>query len=86
MYVVIFVLRSSMAHWSVLSPCDRGSKATLAKVGHRMGAQNLLCRAPSCFGRHVKPLVLATSALVSIHLIPKGLRQAGGWSYTPLRL
>jgi hypothetical protein len=33
-----------MAQWSVRSACDRGSQATFAKVGHRMGDQNLLSR------------------------------------------
>jgi hypothetical protein len=32
-----------------------------------MGDQNLLSRAPPCFGRHVKPLVPATFAVVSTH-------------------
>jgi hypothetical protein len=26
-------------------------------VSHRMGDQNLICQAPPCFGKHVKPLV-----------------------------
>jgi hypothetical protein len=32
-----------------------------------MGDQNLLSRAPPCFGRHVTPLVPAAFAVVSIH-------------------
>jgi hypothetical protein len=37
------------------------------KVSHWMGDQILLSRAPPCFGRHVKLLVLAAFAVVSIH-------------------
>jgi hypothetical protein len=33
----------------------------------RMGDQNLLSRAPPCFGRHVKPLVPVAFAIVSTH-------------------
>jgi hypothetical protein len=33
----------------------------------RMGDQNLLSRAPPCFGRHVKLLVPAVFAVVSTH-------------------
>jgi hypothetical protein len=35
-------------------------------VNHRMGDQNLLSRAPLCFGRYVKPLVPAF-AVVRTH-------------------
>jgi hypothetical protein len=38
---------------------------TFVKVSHLMGDQNLLSRAPPCFGRHVKLLVPAAFALVS---------------------
>jgi hypothetical protein len=36
------------------------------KMG-RMGDQNILPRAPQCFGRHVRPLVPAAFAVVSTH-------------------
>jgi hypothetical protein len=36
-------------------------------VSHRVGDQNLLSRAPPCFGRHVKPLVLVAFAVVGTH-------------------
>jgi hypothetical protein len=42
----------------------------------RWVTKNLLSRAPPCFGRHVKPLVLAAFVLVSIHqsaLSPLGI-------------
>jgi hypothetical protein len=52
-----------MAPPSGSSACDRRSYATL--VGHRMGDQIFLSRAPSCFGRHVKALVPAAFAVVS---------------------
>jgi hypothetical protein len=54
-------------HRSVRSACDRGSAATFVKVSHRMGDQNLLSRAPPCFGRHGKLLVPAAFAVVSNH-------------------
>jgi hypothetical protein len=38
-----------------------------ALVGHQMRDQNFLSRAPPCFGRHVKPVVPAAFAVVSIH-------------------
>jgi hypothetical protein len=44
-----------MVERSVRSACDRGSKAPVSMTSHRMGDQNLLSRAPPCFGRHVKP-------------------------------
>jgi hypothetical protein len=43
-----------------------------------MGDQNLLSRAPPCFGRHVKPLVLAEFAVVCTHCSFKEVRQAAG--------
>jgi hypothetical protein len=46
------------------------------QVGHWMGDKNLLFRDPPCFGRHVKPLVLAASAAFSAHqsaLGPRGV-------------
>jgi hypothetical protein len=33
-------------------------------ASHRMGDQNVLSRAPPCFGRHVKPLVPVAFAIV----------------------
>jgi hypothetical protein len=35
----------------------RSRKLSNVLNGHRMGEQNLLSRAPPCFGRYVKPLV-----------------------------
>jgi hypothetical protein len=46
-----------MVERSVRSACDRGSYASVSMARLRMGDQNLLSRAPPCFGRHVKPLV-----------------------------
>jgi hypothetical protein len=44
-----------------------------------MGDQNLLSRAPPCFGRHDKLLVPTAFAVVSTHSnIKEGLSQAGG--------
>jgi hypothetical protein len=40
--------------------------------------KNLLSRAPPCFGRHVKPLVPAAYAVVSIHQSALGPR-GGLW-------
>jgi hypothetical protein len=50
------------------------------EVSHWMGDQNLLSRAPPSFGRHVKLLVPAAFAVVSIHSFKEGWRQAGGRS------
>jgi hypothetical protein len=44
---------------AVCSASDRGS--------HRISDQNLLSRAPPCFGRQVKPLVSVALAVVSTH-------------------
>jgi hypothetical protein len=52
-----------MAPRSVRTACDRNSYAPFAKVGHRIGDEKLLSRAPSCFGKHVKPLVPAAFAV-----------------------
>ncbi|RVE49367.1 hypothetical protein evm_005982 [Chilo suppressalis] len=41
-----------------------------------MGDQKLLSRAPPCFGRHVKPLVPAASAVVSTHQSALGPRDS----------
>jgi hypothetical protein len=44
-------------------------------VSHWRVTKNVLCRAPPCFGRHVKPLVPAAFAVVSTHqsaLPPRG--------------
>jgi hypothetical protein len=49
-------------HFHFLSAGNCGSMAS-----HRMGDQNLISRAPPCFGRHVKPLVPVAFAVVSIH-------------------
>jgi hypothetical protein len=56
-----------MVKRSVCSTSDRESEATLVEVSHWMGDQNLLSRAPTCFGRHVKLLVPPAFAVVSIH-------------------
>jgi hypothetical protein len=42
-----------------------GPRSTFSKVSLRMGDQNLLSRAPLCFGRHVKSLVVPTFAVVA---------------------
>jgi hypothetical protein len=39
-----------------------------------MGYKNLFYQTPSCFGRHVKPLIPAAFAVVSTHLIALGPR------------
>jgi hypothetical protein len=44
----------------------RSRKLSNVRKGYRMGDQNLLCRAPPCFRRHIKLLVPAAFALVSI--------------------
>jgi hypothetical protein len=46
-------------------------------VSYRMGDQNLISRGPTCFGRHVKPLVLVAFALVS----RESLREKPGQEY-----
>jgi hypothetical protein len=69
-----------MTQQSVRSACDRGSLAMFVKVNHRMNDQNLLSRAPPCFGRHVKLLVSAAFAIVSTPVFKEGCRQAGGRS------
>jgi hypothetical protein len=56
-----------MVERSVRSAYDRGSYASIVEVSHWMGDQNLLSRAPPCFGRHVKLLVPAAFAVVSTH-------------------
>jgi hypothetical protein len=45
----------------------RSWKLSNVRKGHRMGDQNLLFRAPPCFGGHVKLLVPAAFAVVSFH-------------------
>jgi hypothetical protein len=55
-----------MASRSVRLAYDRGSEATFSMVSHRMGVQNFLSRAPPCFGRHVRLLVPAAFAVISI--------------------
>jgi hypothetical protein len=60
---------------SVRSTYDRGSLTT-SVIG--WVTKNLLSRAPPCFGRHVKPLVLAVFAVVSTHQFALGLR-GGLW-------
>jgi hypothetical protein len=56
-----------MVERSVRSASDRENLVTFVDVSHWMGDQNLLSRAPPCFGRHVKQLVPAAFAIVSIH-------------------
>jgi hypothetical protein len=56
-----------MVERSVRSAFERESKAPIVEVSHWMGDQNLLFRDPPCFGRHVKLLVPAAFAVVSIH-------------------
>jgi hypothetical protein len=60
----------SKARW-LRGQCARRAiaeaKQRSQKVSHGMGDQNLLSRAPPCFGRHVKPLVPAPFAVVSTH-------------------
>jgi hypothetical protein len=48
-------------------------------ASHRMGDQNLLSRAPPCFGRHVKPLVPVAFAIVSNPLQFQGGLTSGRW-------
>jgi hypothetical protein len=50
-----------MASRAVRPTYDRESKATFAKLDHRIGDQNLLSATPPCFGMHVKPLVTHSS-------------------------
>jgi hypothetical protein len=49
-------------------------------VSHSMGDQNILFRAPPCFGRHVKPLVPVAIAVVSPTPVSRrvDVRQAAG--------
>jgi hypothetical protein len=57
-------LRSSMASRSERLAYDRRSYAKFAMASHRIGDQNLLSRAPPCFGRHVKvPVACGWSAV-----------------------
>jgi hypothetical protein len=56
-----------MVQLSVRSACDYGNYATVAKVSHGMGDQDLLSRAPPCFGRQIKLLVPAAFAVVSTY-------------------
>jgi hypothetical protein len=44
-----------------------------------MGDQNLLFRAPPCFGRHVKLLVLTAFAVVCAHSCSSSRRVDGWW-------
>jgi hypothetical protein len=71
-----------MAPQSVRSACDRGRLATFSIVSHRMDDQNLLSRAPTCFGRHVK-LLVPVAFVVSTHSSFKkvDVRQAAGRKY-----
>jgi hypothetical protein len=46
----------------------------LSNVGQSLDGQNLLSQAPSCFGRHVKQLVLVAFVVVSTHQPALGLR------------
>jgi hypothetical protein len=53
-------------------PAVRALQRAIAEVKQRWSVigwmtKNLLYRAPPCFGRHVKPLVSDTFAVVSIH-------------------
>jgi hypothetical protein len=48
-----------MVERSVRSACDRGMASL------RMGDQNLLFRAPPCFGRHVKPAPVAFAKIIA---------------------
>jgi hypothetical protein len=45
----------------------RSRKLSIVEVSHWIGDQNLLSRAPPCFGRHVKLLVPAAFPVVSTH-------------------
>ncbi|RVE39941.1 hypothetical protein evm_015409 [Chilo suppressalis] len=54
-----------------------------AAVGHWMGGQKLLSGVPPCFGRHVKPLVPAASAVVSTRQSALGPR-GGSWPNLPI--
>jgi hypothetical protein len=56
-----------MVERSVHLASERESLATIVDVSHWMVDQNILSRAPPCFGRHVKLLVPAAFAVVSIH-------------------
>jgi hypothetical protein len=54
---------------------------SFSMVSHRMGNQNVLTRAPPCFGRYVKPFVPTAFAVVSTHSsFKKGRHKAGGRS------
>jgi hypothetical protein len=61
-------LRIGGARWSSGQCTQRlNAKAKQVEVSYWMDDQNLLSRAPPCFGKHVKLLVPATFAVVSIH-------------------
>jgi hypothetical protein len=47
----------------IASLVQPAASASFVKVSHQIGAQNLLSRAPSCFGRHVKLLGPTTFAV-----------------------
>jgi hypothetical protein len=79
-YIIINVINIiiTQSEQSVRSACDRASLAPLSMASLRKGDQNLLSRAPPCFGRHVKPLVPVAFAVVSTHSsFKEGGRQAG---------
>jgi hypothetical protein len=50
-------------------PLKMSSMTSQSMVSHRIGDQNLLSRAPPCFGRHVKPLVPDAFAVDSTHIL-----------------
>jgi hypothetical protein len=56
-------LPSCLSAWRAIAE----AKQRLQKASHQMGDQNLLSRAPPCFGGHVKPLVPTTFTIVSTH-------------------
>jgi hypothetical protein len=58
---------------------QRSILALLVLKGHRMGDQNLLSRAASCFGMHVKLLVLAVIAVVTTRSSFKKGLTSGRW-------
>jgi hypothetical protein len=53
----------------------RSQKLSIVRRGIWMGDQNLLSRAPPCFGRHVKQLAPAVFPVVSIHSSSKDYQE-----------
>jgi hypothetical protein len=57
--------RGQCARCAIAETKQRFMTMTDHWINHRLGDQNLLSRAPPCYGRYVKPLVPVAFAVVS---------------------